>query len=88
MMDPAPPTTHVWHGYYGDLVVVAQPQGVPGIEVQTKTMEGAHGPGTWVISLAAHNHSLRTMDQDGIAEVTSDDFRWVPWSELRLKEKS
>jgi hypothetical protein len=83
-MDSAPPTTEVWHAYYGDLVVVAAP-GLPGFEETARQRERAHGPGTWTISQEAHVRSLRTMNEKGTAPVSAEDFRWCAWSELRLK---
>lgn len=84
-MDPVEPTTHVHHELHGDLVVVAAP-GVAATAL-AKVFANAMGPGTWCITLSAHNRALGEMDEEGVAQATADDFHWVPWSQLNQKEQ-
>lgn len=86
-MDPVAPTTHVWHPYFGALVVVAADALPLSMMIHAKNMEKMKGEGTWAITLTAHNRALKAMDEGGNAGAGPDDMRWVPWSELKRKEQ-
>lgn len=85
MMDPVEPTTHVYHQFYGDLVVVAA-AGISGADLQAEVLEKSYGPGTWTIKLLAHKRALKAMNEGGVASISEKDIQWFPWKDLTGKD--
>jgi len=84
-MDPAEPTTPVWHGYYGDLRVVSAP-GMIEAQAIAERSERLYGPGTWCIREAVHQDALKAVAEGKQPTVASADFRWCPWNQLRRRQ--
>ena len=84
-MDPVEPTTAVWHGYYGDLRVVAAPE-IPEAVSRAEQAERLYGPGTWCIKEAIHQQALTDVANKKQPKVSGEDFHWVPWMQLKRRD--